>query len=263
MRRNDDAAIPVLEAIIAAVLMLSVVLLASRLPNRDPAAAPASSLGATADGLAISVAAMEVGGVGATSWDPAEEGWLDALMRGDSVTAAAAQDNIEALLPPDLGYTLRLSNGEGTLDLLPWGRMAAPPEGSTTGSATVYPNWTGLGTVFTPLQDYLPGDPLDSSAWTCLKAPSQQEPSTLGLAANGLGPSGMDWIDIWHADDAAHVPAHVPFGGYAAYTGTVSDPATCAGGTLVQQLRVLPPGDPGTSDDLWPYTLDLVVWRRG
>lgn len=256
---REAGAIPVLEGVVASILILSAVLLTSSLPQRDAGTAADSRLD-LAGPAARHLVQTQVAGDDVVSWTPGEQGWLDRILNDDAATSAAVDATIRGLLPPNTHYTLSLVQGDGVLPILPRGARTAPVQDADVGIGFVFPDWRGLDALVASPTTIRVGDALDSSSWTCLLGPSHVSAVSLGVAASARDAHGRPLVDTWRMSSSAYAPSHMPWGRYVSFTtGTTNTDGTCSIVTGGQEWLLLPRSG---ASDLHVYGLQLVV-RHG
>jgi hypothetical protein len=237
---TDEAVVPVLEAVLAALVILGVIFAAFVL-QRPPAIAPPPAGGpaANAQGIADALAGMTAcGGPPAT--------WVDRLEQGD----AACQAELDTRIAPMLGdrgrYLVRLANGHGAHTLLPTG--AADPDIGDAGVGVLFvaPDWDfPAPPAPAAASRFAPGDERSGAPPACVESP----------AGTRLRPDGTPWSASW----ASIVPTDAPYGAWTLYTLGAGSGATCAGATGPSAVLV-------RFDDTAPlarpaYALQVVVWN--
>ncbi len=245
---DDEAAFPVLEAVLVAILVLTAVLFFTSF-GRPTAATDEGGIDLgryAADALAV---------MGRHSFDDptgsplTEEGWLTLLVQGNTAMAGEVEAYLGEILPPGTRFALRLDNGVEPLHLVPQGVEDAP-RAARAAETYIAPDWRARpGPFAQPVQQVHPGQeitaaPANATAFRdltpggCVEAPD-------GSASGPAGP----WLSVWRG--SAQVPSAVPYGVWAAHTGACDD-------TPDVLLRVGLPD--GTAADFPVYGLQLVVW---
>src|ERR1041385_5687437 len=116
LRRDAGGAMPVLEAILVAVLVLTAIIFftSAQRPTTGAEQGGIDLAKVAADTLQI-MQARNFTGTGPAN----PEVWVTRLAQGDTPTAAAIDTFLKGILPSGSRYILRLDNGNGTLRLLP------------------------------------------------------------------------------------------------------------------------------------------------
>jgi hypothetical protein len=117
------------------------------------------------------------------------EGWVTKVLAGDAATSTQVDDFVTQVLPTGAKHVLRLSNGIGTVGLLP---TASPggPQGARAAEVPLFPHWRAFASKeATDLA--APGQPLTSTntilsrftdpadSIVCIKAPYNATATTL------------------------------------------------------------------------------------
>lgn len=234
---GDAAAIPVLEAVLAAFVLLGVIFAAFVLqPTPTLAPPPPAGASAVAQGVADALAAMDACGGGPATW-------TDQLELGNATCAAALDARIRPMLGDRGRYLVRLANGLGAHTLLPTG--AAAPEIGDAGVGVTYvaPDWDFPATAPAAASQSAPGDER-TGAPSCALSP----------AGTRLRPDGTPWAAAW----AGTVPTDAPYGTWTLYTVGAGSGSSCSGATgattvLVRFDATAPLTRPA-------YALQVVVW---
>lgn len=244
---RDDAAFPVLEAMLAATLIFATILFVTFIahPTAPPAAAQ-DELPGIASGLARGLVDAQIGTEPRT---PATSGttvatasWLEVAL-DPTVAGDAARANVAAYiatqLPPGDHFVLRVHNGYGAIDVVADQGLPTPNAHAAVGSALVLPPWSDSSVVTA----VAPGRTVTVPAMTnCYIAPNGQstrpDGSPWGFAAGGPTPT----------------PVVVP---PEALYGVWKTGADCTSTTA--SFRVTPNGT-GDADRL-PMMLQVVVWH--
>lgn len=252
---DDSGAFPVVEAILVVILVLTAILFFTSVqrPTTGSEAGGIDLGQVAADTLRI-VQLREFDATATTGApypggaDLALEEWVTNLMAGDGPagagrTAAAVDEFLEEILPTGARYSLRLSNGVESVQVLPQGRVEVP-QGATASEILFLPNWTAYQAQ-PPRAVVAPGQMLDAShaayAWTdstsaidCVKSPLGQ---STGPDGPDTGTAGDQWFRSWQRT-AGQVPFNLTYGTWAGYAGYNSATNECTG-SPTQYVKVV------------------------
>jgi len=247
--RDETAALPVLEAILVAILVLGAILFVSNVKR------PLS--GAQEGGVDLGpLAAQALQLLRAHNFtDPngrvlGPEAWVNETMRGNASAAALVDDYVGRILPIGARHLLLLTNGRGNLTLAPE-VSPGPPRDARAAEEPFFPHWQAFANR-TATDQASPGQALSAghtvllsfttagSTVHCLKAPDGQS----------VGPSGAAWLTAWRATNG-RVPDGALYGVWAGYTD-----AGCTTGATYARVALRA----GTATDYPIYGLRLVVW---
>jgi hypothetical protein len=234
-RADEGGAFPVLEAVLAAALILSTIVILSVLQRPVIVAPPGAASGPDeiARGAAIALGQADIPGAGVL------ETWLTAVVDGDPAATAAVHDFVASQLPAGAHGGIRVNNGVAPLTLI----GAAPAKAAGVGVAYALPNWRANDPLPPGSSVFQPGDAFDYSSVQCLRAPT-------GL---DVGPGGQSWLSIWNPASGM-VPLNAIYGVWVSYTSN-----DCVTGPKSFQV-VLAAASP---TELPPYGVELVVWTDG
>lgn len=250
--RDEEAAFPVLEAVLVAILILSTVLFFTSL-QRPTTATDEGGIDLNrlaADTLAI----LRTKTFATCQGTLGLEQWVGATLNGTECVADDVEAFIQEVLPPGSQFLVRLDNGIEPLVLVPYGSDEAPRAARAAGTY-VTPTWSAHARKL-GAQAVFPGQELSATANGNATALATS-PSILciqGPSGSSIGPGGATWLSHWQPSPAttpARVPSDLPFGGWAGYTA-----ANCSG-TPTRVFVGLPDG---TKTDHPVFGLQLVVW---
>ena len=183
------------------------------------------------------------------------EEWMQKVLDGDTDLAAQVEDFVREVLPTGTRSSLLLTNGVGSVRLIPATDPGAPRNaraaevpffphwGKFRGNATTDAASAGWGA---PGQNVTLGHPVlakfstTPSTVACMRAPDNST----------TGPRGVPWTTLWR-DGSGRIPQWALYGLWAGYTD-----AACTAG--VQYARVALRD--GTAADYPIYGARLVVW---
>lgn len=247
---DDRGVMQVMEAILAALVLFGAILFVTLTssPVRDTGAPGVNLATLAEDSLDI---LQRQDGQDDPTVDRLEE-IVNLAMRGD---VDQAELFLQDIVPQGTRYALRLDNGIAPLQLVPTAGAALTTPRDASGAATyMLSNWTrfegtGPDCDLAPERCFVPGaaeaidgtTAVDFSNWT-LYAPS---------AASGsdtTGPGGLDWIDIWTANQPGQdvIPPNAPYGAWK-----------CDGCTG-SSIRIVPPDE--TAVERQAYAVQLLLW---
>lgn len=225
--RDERGAIQAFEAVLAAILILSALILFSLVQRPTT---PAASTGLDLQQVAADALAV-LGASGSSAVGDA----VDAALGNNDVPLRTSFD---ATLPATLRWRASLSNGFGSLVLASSDAGAfSTPRGAQGASVfTTIPTWAGIsGTGLTP------GSPVSFDAdCTDLHSPRPG-------AADTIGPRGQSWRSLL-GTTPGRIPEGLPFGTWTFSTGALCTPSSFT--VVLDSTTAATP----------IYTLDLVVW---
>lgn len=246
MRDDDAAAFPVIEAILAALIIFGAILYFS---YAQRAQVPVGTASEGESPLAAGLANLLVDSPILTPATPTPatsttavggDSWLELLSKGDSNAQTKVTAFISAKMPAGDHFVLQLHNGFAPLVLLTDGGL--PPAGAhaDVGSALVLPSWSAAasGPVLSP------GQPAPAAA--CYVAPNDDP-----VTPTGTMPDGTPWAMAFGS-----VSPKVPL---SALYGEWKAGATCAG--AVPAFVVTPGFAPASGSPRFPTLLQVVVWH--
>lgn len=240
LRRDEAGSFLVVEAILVAVIILTAILFFTSV-QRPQAATEARGvdLGQVATDTLSILQRRNFGGVSPA--DP--EDWVTKVLGGDSSKATTVDDFVAQVLPAGTKHFIRLSNGVGTLDLLPTSSPGLP-RGARAAEAPFFPHWKAFNASLPSalVQFVTPGQPVASGtvaydftsatgAIHCIKSP----------AAASAGPRAA-WASAtyWEAQPGI-IPTWAMYGVWQGWAGN-----DCTGAT--SYIAVVPPGSHAVTD---------------
>jgi hypothetical protein len=251
--RDERGIMPVLEAILVALLCLAAILFVTQVQR--PLAAHqegGADLGDLAAQTVTLLSQQSIKDSTGNVHDP--ESWVNKTLSGDPVVGAALENVIRQMLPRGARYELSLTNGQGALRLAPMVDPGLPRNGrgaqvpffanwtafADEADATVDAQWARPGQDVTDgahpvLADFVSA----ASTLQCIKSPNNAT----------AGPSDT-WRDVWVAS-SPNVPDGALYGVWAGYTD-----AACSAGAVYARVGL----EDGTITDYPIYALRLVVW---
>jgi hypothetical protein len=242
LAQDDAGSFPVVEAILVVILVLTAILFFTSVQRPTTGSeAGGIDLGQVAGDTLRIIQLREFDATASTGApypggsDLALEEWVTNLAAGDGSsgtgqTAAKLEEFLGEILPTGARYSLRLSNGVGSMQILPQGATEAP-QGATASEVVFLPDWSAYSAqaVTTPAAE--PGQTITAVshpvlyAWTtsagiqCIRSPIAAGGGTTG---SSTGPDGSDagtagdaWVATWKATPGV-VPFNAPFGRWAA-----------------------------------------------
>lgn len=244
LRDEVEAAFPVVEAILVAILVFGAILFVglTRRPTVDLNAGGEDLEQVAADAMRI----LEAAQPGGKDLDT----WLGEVVAGNTATANDVDAYLQGLLGPGVFYMLRLDNGYGKLPLVPVDADEADPIGAHSAHLAIVPSgWfesrdpivaCPILVAECPYDIFRPGDDLDVAATCTVRGP------------NGFNGPEASWSTQWGVapSGATEIPEWAPLGWWQ-LTG-----AACPLGNPYN-FRVL-----GTHTRAYhpPQGLELVVW---
>lgn len=250
--RDEEGALPVFEAIIAGMLVLTAILFLTAIGRPAPASGQSGiDLGQNAaDTLGI---LRDRDADDPVTYPDRLSEIVDLAVRGDTSDAEGFLDEI---VPLGTRYLLRLDNGVEPLVLLPHGSgPALTPRAAQAASVLVIPDWTANGALsavtssaIQPGQEIPAGHParLVSTTHSYLVAPT----------GSTTMPDGTSWQAHWsqaeYTSPQRVVPPDVPYGVWKACQSSA-----CNAGE-VELFKVVGPS--GTEAEYPVYGVQLVVW---
>lgn len=178
--------------------------------------------------------------------------WVNRTMSGDPDVAALVEDYLTKVLPTGTRHSLSLTNGVGTLRLVPT-LDPGLPRNARAAEVPFFPNWTEFrdeaddvvnATWARPGQAVGAGHPVllafTSATVQCIQSPLGTE----------TGPGGKPWVEYWQAE-AGRVPAGIPYGVWAGYTEEDCETGASFGRVALSEEFMT---------DYPIYGLRLVVW---
>ncbi len=246
LRRDDNAAFPVLEAVLVAVLILTTILFFTSLQRPTTATDEGGiDLGRLAADTLEILQTKEFTTSAATCPELATgkglEQWVGAALNGTACVADELEAFLGEVLPPGTQFLVRLDNGVEPLVLVPHGSSESP-RAARAAATYITPLWV----------DNLPG-PATATGY-----PGQQVTAgdlytmTLGTCASITAPTGSPdgpsgtWENLWD-DEIGRIPSAAPYGLWK---------ANCGGSDVYARLGL----PDGTKTDYPVYALQLVVW---
>lgn len=261
--RDDNAAFPVLEAILVAVLILTTILFFTSLQRPTTATDEGGiDLGRLAADTLDILQTKEFTTTGACLAAADLETWVTAVLNGQECAANELEKFLGEVLPPGTQFLVRLDNGVEPLVLVPYGSTDSP-RAARAEATYITPLWlanvnkTGSQSVFPGQQlvydngTLIPGAPSNATAFKAGVFPCIASPT-----GSATGPDGSAWAVWWQAN-ATHVPADLPYGAWAGYPGIDAE-GECTGTLTPTYLFIGLPD--GTRTDYPVYGLQLVVW---
>lgn len=297
---SDDAgALPVVEAILAAIIILAAILYftQARRPASGAETAGVDLRQTAADNLQIlrtkTFTVCDGTGVAASCVDtcPASSpappvgalnltAWVTSAVDGNCHTVQEVGVYLDDVIAATgARYVLRIGNGLDKTSLVPWNTTLVPHSGRAAGTM-LFPTWSTYrfnttvataspGAVVSLTNPSGPGQLLynmtASSAIRCIRAPDGSD----------RGPGYVKWNTTWHTT-AGKVPTTVPYGIWGVST-SATNPSCLTTLPGMKYVRIQPTastyvlmtGSPTPtpvatsavpSADFPTYTLELVVW---
>ena len=258
LRHDEDAAFPVLEAVLVAVLILTTILFFTSLQRPTTATDEGGiDLGRLASDTLEILETKEFTRAGCPQLATAKglEQWVGAALNGTECVADEVEEFLAEVLPPGTRFLVRLDNGVEPLVLVPYGSTETP-RAARAASTFVTPAWmTNMG--HTSAEAVHPGRQiLDATAnpvatafatpasIACIKGPS----------GSATAPGGATWLSLWQPtapETPPRVPSSIPYGGWVGYTN-----ADCNAGATYLFVGLAD----GTATDYPVHGLQLVVW---
>lgn len=252
---DDAGAFPVVEAILVVILVLTAILFFTSV-QRPTTGSEAGGIDlGQVSGDTLRIVQLREFDATATAGAPYPGGsdlsleeWVTNLAAGDGAagagrTASAVDDFLEEVLPTGARYSLRLSNGVGSMQILPQGTTEVP-QGATASEIMFLPDWDTyqaqpVAAIVTPGQRLEPTE--TAYAWTdpasaidCVKSPLGQ---STGPDGPDTGTAGDSWFRSWQAT-LGQVPFNATFGTWAGYGGYDSATNECTGAPT-QYIKVV------------------------
>ncbi|HUR64585.1 MAG TPA: hypothetical protein VM241_08905 [Candidatus Thermoplasmatota archaeon] len=256
IRRDEAGAFPVVEAILVAVLVLTAILFFTSVQRPTTGGeSRGQDLGQVAtDTLGIlqrrQFNIVAAPGCPASPAPPAGaqdlEAWMTRVLDGDCHTAAQVDTFLDDILPAGSHHELRLTNGVGSLVLLPPpSKDPGDPRGARAAQLPFFPHWRALnGSPPTAASSHTwPGAVLSDAASVPYKFTDPTSTITCIQAPDGstTGPGGVAWASATHwRAILGTVPPWAMLGIWQGGTSTTAGPPATCGGTL-SPLRVTLP----------------------
>ncbi len=254
LRDDERGALPVFEAIVAGMLVLTAILFLTAVGRPSPAAGESGiDLGQNAaDTLAILRDRDDT--QHATDPDLYPHRLAEIVERAMVGDTTDAKTFLDSIVPTGTRYLLRLDNGVEPLVLLPTGSgPSLTPRAAQAAAVLVTPDWNANGKPSDNpgLQTIRPGQVIPAG-----HAASQdysQPEFLVGPHGSTLMPDGTAWRLHWDAQSGG-VPPDAPYGVWR-----WCDQADCVGGSgVLSAFKVVHPS--GAESDYPVYGVQLVVW---
>lgn len=258
LRRDEAGALPVFEAIIAGMLVLTAILFLTAIGRPGP--------GGGQSGIDLAQNAADTLGILRDRDDTLEDTDPDAYpdrlteivdlaMQGDT---ADAEEFLDEIVPLGTRYLLRLDNGVEPLVLLPHGSgPALTPRAAQAASVLVMPDWTAHGAMTATVPDE--ADAIGPGQTIPMGHAAEASDLSYLYGPNGRlsKPDGTSWQAHWNsAQHDGTVPPDVPYGVWRGCSDL-----GCGSGTVAYFKVVHPSWTANVDDADFPlYGVQLVVW---
>ena len=274
---DEEAAFPVFEAVIVAVLILTTIIFFTSLQRPTNATdAGGIDLGQISADTLVVLQAREFSATACTPdvTDASLDEWINRTMTPQSATdscmADAVEEFLDEVLPPGTRFQVRLDNGVKPLVLVPFASDEAP---RAAHAAETYfdprwrMNWVPPA-VNATLEQLTPGMevPVSLTAATTFLNPASTIKCIEGPNGSARAPDGATWLAHWQdtsdwidaTTPVRQVPSDIPYGVWTGHTSNaIAGDGGCTG-SPASRVRVGLPD--GTRTDWAVYGLQLVVW---
>ncbi|HUR62056.1 MAG TPA: hypothetical protein VM286_06800 [Candidatus Thermoplasmatota archaeon] len=239
MRREEAGSFLVVEAILVAVIILTAILFFTSVQR--------PTAGSEARGVDLGQVATDTLGIlqrrnftGGSS--PDVEEWVTKVLGGDAAKAALVDDFVGQVLPIGSRHYVRLSNGVGSIDLLPTSSPGLP-RGARAAEVPFFPHWRAFNASLPSSISLFvsPGQPVDAATVPYQFTAAGSQPCIQSPTGSSAGPKGP-WASAtyWKASPGT-IPAWAMYGVWKGFAN-----ADCTG--TATYLAVTLPGAHALTD---------------